>query len=181
MQLCEPITATIIFPFVFRLVNETGVTKGNEDRTGYYSGIIVCSFLSSWTFTPQPYNRSAQESTFFLVETLFILQWGRLSDKIGRKPVVLIGLSGLTLSMFSFGLSRTFPALVASRSLAGLLNGNVGVLKSVLGEITDDTNTAQGFAFLPIVWSVGSTIGHVQSSKLVGSCVTDCFTLGLAL
>ena len=45
MQLCEPITATVIFPFVFRLVNETGVTKGNEDRTGYYSGIIVCYFL----------------------------------------------------------------------------------------------------------------------------------------
>jgi len=45
MQFCEPITATVIFPFVFRLVNETGVTTGNEDRTGYYAGIIVCSFL----------------------------------------------------------------------------------------------------------------------------------------
>ena len=47
MQLCEPITATVIFPFIFQLVNETGVTQGNEDRTGYYAGIIVCSFLSS--------------------------------------------------------------------------------------------------------------------------------------
>ena len=46
MQFCEPITATVIFPFVFQLVNETGVTKGNEDRTGYYAGIIVRSFLS---------------------------------------------------------------------------------------------------------------------------------------
>ena len=37
-------------------------------------------------------------------------------------------------------------ALVASRSLVGLLNGNIGVLKSILGEITDDTNAAKGFA-----------------------------------
>ena len=45
MQFCEPITATVIFPFVFRLVNETGITKGKEDRTGYYAGTIVRSFL----------------------------------------------------------------------------------------------------------------------------------------
>ena len=64
--------------------------------------------------------------------------------------------------MLCFGLSRTFPALVASRSLVGLLNGNVGVLKSMLGELTDDTNLAQGFAFLPIVWSMGATIGYAD-------------------
>ena len=45
MQFREPLTATVIFPFVFRLVNETGVTKGNEDRTGYYAVIILRSFL----------------------------------------------------------------------------------------------------------------------------------------
>lgn len=114
-----------------------------------------------------------QESTFFLVETLFVLQWGRLSDKIGRKPVVLIGLLGLTLSMLCFGLSRSFPALVASRSLVGLLNGNVGVLKSMLGEITDDTNAAQGFAFLPIVWSTGSTIGYGNPHGRGDTYMTD--------
>ena len=75
---------------------------------------------------------------------------------------MLTGLLGLALSMLLFGLSRSFPALVASRSLVGLLNGNVGVLKSMLGEITDDTNVAHGFAFLPIVWSTGSTIGCVM-------------------
>jgi len=160
MQFCEPITATVIFPFIFQLVNETGVTNGNEDRTGYYAGIIVRIFLFVFLSTSL---QTTQESTFFLVQTLFILQWGRLSDKIGRKPVVLIGLLGLTLSMLSFGLSRTFPALVASRSLVGLLNGNIGVLKSMLGEITDDTNIAKGVTFLPIVWSMGSTIGYVHS------------------
>jgi len=57
MQFCEPITTTVIFPFIFRLVNETGVTEGNEDRIGYYAGIIVrhlpfsprSTALSVWT------------------------------------------------------------------------------------------------------------------------------------
>ena len=75
--------------------------------------------------------------------------------------------------MLCFGLSRTFPALVISRSLVGLLNGNVGVLKSMLGEITDDTNAAQAFAFLPIVWSTGSTIGYVNPHGRGYTYMTD--------
>ena len=43
MQICEPIAADLILPFLFRMVNETGITQGSEDRTGYYAGIIVCS------------------------------------------------------------------------------------------------------------------------------------------
>ena len=41
-----------------------------------------------------------------------MLQWSRTSDVIGRKPVLLIGLLGITLSMLSFGLSKTFWGLV---------------------------------------------------------------------
>jgi hypothetical protein len=89
---------------------------------------------------------------------------------------VLTGLLGLTLSMLWFGLSRSFPALVASRSLAGLLNGNVAVLKSMLGEVTDDTNAAQGFAFVPVVWSSGSTVGHVHFFELRYPGITDSVT-----
>jgi hypothetical protein len=75
--------------------------------------------------------------------------------------------------MLCFGLSRSFSALVVRRSLVGLLNGNVGVLKSMMSEITDDTNAAQGFAFVPVVWSTGSTIGYVHFSKLLYPCITD--------
>ena len=47
-----------------------------------------------------------------------------------------------------------------SRCLAGLLNGNVGVIKSMMGEITDSTNIAQGMALMPVVWSTGATLGY---------------------
>lgn len=53
-----------------------------------------------------------QESVFFLTEAMFVLQWARISDYIGRKPVLLTGMAGLCMSMICFGLSKTFLHLV---------------------------------------------------------------------
>ena len=66
--------------------------------------------IKSFVFTD--WLLSYQESLFFVTEALTVLQWSRVSDHIGRKPVILIGLLGTTLSMLAFGLSRTFWALV---------------------------------------------------------------------
>lgn len=49
---------------------------------------------------------------FFATEALFILQWSLLSDRVGRKPILLTGSAGLCLSMICFGLSKTFWGLV---------------------------------------------------------------------
>lgn len=42
------------------------------------------------------------------------------------------------------------------------MNGNVAVLKSMMGDITDSTNIARVFAFIPITWAVGGTLGQVR-------------------
>ncbi|KAJ7589891.1 major facilitator superfamily transporter [Mycena floridula] len=139
LQICEPITSQSIYPYINQLVSELDIVKGDEKKTGYYAGLI--------------------ESLFFVTEALTVLQWSRMSDYIGRKPVILIGLLGTTISMLLFGLSRTFWALVISRCLTGLLNGNVGVMKSLVGDLTDSTNRARGISLLPVVWSFGATVG----------------------
>ena len=54
----------------------------------------------------------AQESLFFIAQAFTTWQWSRLSDFIGRRPIILIGLLGLSVSTFAFGLSRTFSMLV---------------------------------------------------------------------
>ena len=41
IQFAEPITATVIYPFINELIRETGITGGDETKTGYYAGIVV--------------------------------------------------------------------------------------------------------------------------------------------
>ncbi|KAH7906267.1 MFS general substrate transporter [Hygrophoropsis aurantiaca] len=139
VQLIEPFSAHCIYPFINQLVRELDITEGDERKVGYYAGMI--------------------ETLFFAAQALTVFQWGRLSDRIGRKPVLLLGVFGLSLSMLCFGLSRTFWGLVLSRSISGALGGNTGVMKSMLGELTDSTNRAQGFALMTLTWSVGVTLG----------------------
>ena len=52
---------------------------------------------------------------------------------------------------------------MASRCLNGLLNGNVGVMKSMMVELTDDTNMARGFSLISVTWAVGGTLGSELS------------------
>jgi hypothetical protein len=47
-----------------------------------------------------------------------------------------------------------------SRCLHGMLNGNIGVMKSMLAELTDETNMARGFSLLQVTWAVGGTVGY---------------------
>ena len=49
-----------------------------------------------------------QQSIFFATQAATVLHWSRISDHVGRKPVIMTGLAGLSLSMYCFGLSRTF-------------------------------------------------------------------------
>ncbi|KAI5988258.1 MFS general substrate transporter [Pisolithus marmoratus] len=142
----EPMSAQYIFLFINQLIRELGVTGGDNRKIGYYAGVI--------------------ESLFYVTQALTILSWSRLSDHVGHKPVLLVGLMGLSVSNLCFGLSRMFWALVASRCIAGALNGNVGVMKSIIGEITDDTNMAQAFALIPITFSVGASIAPFIGGSL---------------
>ncbi|KAI6042924.1 major facilitator superfamily domain-containing protein [Pisolithus marmoratus] len=139
LQLAEPLTSQLISPFAPQLIRDIGITNGDETKVGFYVGLL--------------------HSLFFATQALTVLHWSRLSDHIGRKPVLLTGLFGLSLSMYCFGLSKTFVGLVLSRALNGALNGNVGVMKSMMVEITDETNLAQAYAYMPIAWSSGGTLG----------------------
>lgn len=146
LQLAEPLTSQVIYPFAPEFVRNVGITHGDESRVGYYVGLL--------------------QSIFFASQALTILLWSRLSDVVGRKPIILTGLFGLSLSMYGFGLSTSYWGAVFSRSINGALNGNSGIMKSIVAEITDPTNLPQVYAYLPVSWSTGSTLGPMIGGAL---------------
>ncbi|KAF7354794.1 Protein ZINC INDUCED FACILITATOR-LIKE 1 [Mycena sanguinolenta] len=124
IQLAEPITASVIYPFIAQFVRDTGITYGDETATGYFAGII--------------------ESVFFMAECVTVLLWGIASNRFGHRRILLIGPFGLALAMLGFGMSTTFWPLVFFRFMQGSFNGNIGVSKSVMAELSDSTNMAEG-------------------------------------
>ncbi|KAF8634140.1 hypothetical protein AX15_001045 [Amanita polypyramis BW_CC] len=146
IQFAEPVTATVIYPFINQFVGETDITGGDERRTGYYAGIL--------------------QSVFFLAEAATVVGWGIASDRFGRRPTLLIGPLGLSIVMLGFGMSSNFWLLVFFRFLQGTFNGNIGISKSVIGELTDSTNMADAFAAISMVWCMGVTFGPILGGLL---------------
>ncbi|KAG1734162.1 major facilitator superfamily domain-containing protein [Suillus lakei] len=146
LQLADPLASQVITPFIPQLIRHTGITGGDDSKVGYYAGLMY--------------------SVFFATQALTILHWSRASDYIGRKPVLLMGLFGLSASMFLLGLSKTFWAVILNRALLGALSGNTSVFKSILADITDATNFAQAYAYSSIPWMAGGTIGPLIGGRL---------------
>ena len=129
------------------MIEKLGIAK-DPKHVGYYGGLI--------------------ESLFALAQFFTVVQWGRLSDRIGRKPVIIVGLFGCAIATVSFGMSQSFTAMIVSRCLAGTLNGNAAVLKAMLGELTTEKNKAKAFALLPMTWAIGGAMG-----ALIGGFASD--------
>lgn len=84
------------------------------------------------------------------------MMWGRISDKYGRKPVLIMGLIGTMLSMIIFGFAKSFPVALLARAVGGALNGNIGVIQTTVAElVTEREHQPKAYAVMPFVWCLG--------------------------
>jgi MFS family permease len=74
-------------------------------------------------------------AVFTFGEFLSGVVWARISDRIGRKPTVLIGVFCGLVSTLTLGLSRSVAVAIASRAFGGLFNPNVGLVQTCTGEL----------------------------------------------
>jgi MFS family permease len=120
----------------------------DPESVGVYVGLIASAFAL------------AQFGTNFF--------WGWLSDRIGRKPVVLIGTLCTAACFLAFGFCKRLWQAILVQALMGVVNGNQGVVSTCLGEITDRSNQSKAFTYLPVIYGIGAITGPAVGGLLLG-------------
>lgn len=90
------------------------------------------------------------------------LPWGMLSDKYGRKPIVLYGILATIPATLLFGFSKSFALALLARTVSGLFNGNVSVIRTMVADsVTERGQQAKAFSVMPFIGNAGSILGPV--------------------
>lgn len=85
--------------------------------------------------------------------------WGGLSDRFGRRPILLISVAGLALSYLLWFFSGSFTVLVVARIVGGLMGGNISAATAVVSDITTEKNRSRGMAIIGIAFALGFILG----------------------
>ncbi|KAH7333213.1 major facilitator superfamily domain-containing protein [Rhexocercosporidium sp. MPI-PUGE-AT-0058] len=143
-RMIEPIAFFGIFPFINKMIKETGDL--NEADVGFYSGFI--------------------ESMFSFTQMLLMISWGRLADRIGRRPVMVFSLAGVGLGTALFGLSRTIWQMVLFRCCAGVFAGTVVTVRTLISENSTPRTQARAFSFFAFSGNMGILTGPLIGGAL---------------
>ncbi|MDA1194317.1 MAG: MFS transporter [Planctomycetota bacterium] len=88
--------------------------------------------------------------------------WGRLSDRVGRRPVLLVGLAGSVVSYALFGVAAfqsLLGLLFVSRITAGLFGGTISTAYAYIADITSTEERGRGMALIGMAFGIGFTLG----------------------
>ncbi|TPP44551.1 Major Facilitator Superfamily protein [Leishmania donovani] len=140
----ESLSATLMMPFVGLFVAHLEDIPPSE--AGYVSGLLI--------------------SIYQLGQMLTGKLWGTASDRVGRKPMIQMGLLANAVVSIFFGLSPNLKFCIITRFIQGCANGNVLVAKTVIADITDKDTEGIGFAAISIFWGVGSVVGPALGGYL---------------
>lgn len=94
--------------------------------------------------------------------------WGRMSDRYGRKPMLLLSMAGLTLSYVLLALADNLWLLALARAMNGLMAGNIAVAMAYVSDITPIEKRAQGMGYVGGSISIGFIIGPMIGGLLGG-------------
>lgn len=140
----EPIAFNSILAYTYVMVQDL---NGTDVNASFYAGLLV--------------------SAYAVAEAMTAMIWGAVSDRYGRKPVVLFGLCGVAISSLLFGLAKSYWVALLARFVGGSLNGNVSVMQTMVAEMVKrPEHEPRAYAVQPFVWFLGSIIGSAMGGFL---------------
>lgn len=167
-RFAEPVAMTSVYPYLVR-GSRGGLFSRAEDLFAYADRLQPEMIQSFHVPTEQVAKYAGLTSAVFsLSQALTAIFWGRASDKLGRKPVILIGLTCTMASSLLFGFSTSLTWAFVARSVQGLSNGNVGIIRTMVAEIVPEKELQpRAFSVMPLVWTIGSIFGPAFGGALV--------------
>ena len=93
---------------------------------------------------------------------------GRLSDRYGRRPLLIFSQAGTALSFLILGLSRNFTVMLLARMLDGASGGNILVAQAYVADVTKPENRARGMGLIGMAFGLGFVLGPLLGGLLVG-------------
>lgn len=125
------------------------------------------------TFRASPVTIGLLFSIYSIMQLVFSPIWGSLSDRVGRRPVMLVSTLGSTLSYVLFAFSGSLPVLFASRLLAGVMGGNIAAAQAYITDITPPEKRAHGMGLLGAAFGIGFVVGPSLATLLVHARLPD--------
>ena len=119
-------------------------------------------------FQADPFTVSLMMATYSLGQFAAAPFWGRLSDTIGRRPVLVVSLFGAVLSYIWMGFASTLWMLFAARLIGGLMAGNISTAFAYIADITTVENRAKGMGLVGAAFGLGFIFGPAIGGILAG-------------
>lgn len=105
-------------------------------------------------------------TVYSLMQFLFAPIWGRWSDRIGRRPIILIGLLGSCFSYLVLALAGSLTLVFAARVIGGIAGANIPTAQAYIADITTPENRARGMGLVGAAFGLGFTFGPALGGVL---------------
>ena len=110
-------------------------------------------------------------ASYAVMRLVFAPIWGSLSDRVGRKPILMIGIFGYGLTMVLFGLATQLWMLFAARILSGILSSATSpTTMAYIGDSTSEEDRGRGMGILGAAVGLGTIFGPALGGLLAGFC-----------
>lgn len=120
-------------------------------------------------FNATPFMVGLTMATFSLAQFISAPFWGLLSDRHGRRPILMIGMAGSVISYLWLGFADTLWVIFLARGLNGLMAGNIAAAFAYMADVTTRENRAKGMGLIGAAFGLGFIAGPAIGGILAGS------------